>query len=267
MRPLLLVVGAVGLLVGTPLLYMRENLLDADRFGERAASTLDDETVRDEIARIVTAELELRVGTDLSGQRSVATAIDALANSPEFGEALEGGLAVSNRAVLERGRDDASLVLPNVGPLLRERLAGPAPELAGQIPDGLDLRIADTADSGLVVGVVQAARTLRHLAVIVVVFGAASLAAFVALARDRVAALVGVGVAIVLVAALLLVGYFLAREIVAAVPESDAGQTTARAAWDAIVGGLRDWALIGAVAGALVAASAAAGRSRVRASR
>lgn len=261
----LIVLGGIALLAGVLARYADRNVLDPERFAERAVEALDDGGARREVADVIVVELE-RLGAE---RREVSPVVDravgVVAEDPRFRTALAAALVQANRAVLEdeRERESVGVVVEDIGDPLREILGERSPELARLIPTGIDLRIADTGSTGALVDAARVADDVSGLGALLPFLGGALLLAGIAVANDRRTAAFGAGLAVALVGALVFGGYILGREIASSQPEDEPAQEAARAIWSAVFGGLSELGLILLGAGIVVAIIAALA-SRVR---
>jgi len=259
----LIVLGGIALFAGVLARYADQNVLDPERFAERAVEALDDDGARSEVADVIVVELE-KLGAD---RREVSPVVDravgTVAEDPRFRTALAAALVRANRAVLEDEREGVGVVVEDVGDPLRRILGERSPELARLIPLGIDLRVAHTASTGTLVDAARAADDVSGAAALLPFLAAGLLLAGIAVARDRRTAAFGAGLTVALVGALIFGGYLLGREIAAAQPEDEPAQEAARAIWSAVFGGLSELGLILAGAGIVVAFIAAVA-TRVR---
>ena len=105
---ILIVVGGIALVGGILERYADRNLLDPERFAERAVSVLDDEGAQKEIANVIVNELE-KQGVDRSdAQKAVNENIGTVTQNEEFREALTVALVVANEAALGNLEEDVS---------------------------------------------------------------------------------------------------------------------------------------------------------------
>ncbi len=82
--------GGVALVGGILERYADRNLLDPERFAERAVLVLDDEGAQAEIADVIVNELE-KSGLDRSKtQKAVNKNIAEITQNPQFRAALDG---------------------------------------------------------------------------------------------------------------------------------------------------------------------------------
>src|SRR5688572_7399357 len=97
---LLIVLGGVALVGGILVRYADRNLLDPERFAERAVAVLDDEGAQQEIADVIVNELEKQGADRAETQRAVDKNIAAVTENEEFRAALTTALVIANEAAL-----------------------------------------------------------------------------------------------------------------------------------------------------------------------
>ncbi|MEJ7875301.1 MAG: hypothetical protein WKF62_01465 [Solirubrobacterales bacterium] len=259
----LIVLGGIALVGGILTSYADRNLLDPERFAERAVEALDDEGAQAEIGNVIVNELE-RSGVDRAeARKAVDRNIDVVAADERFRTALSVGLAVANEQALGAEKDDAEVVVEDIGARLAEILRERDPGAARAIDPGLDLRVADTGSTGTLLGIARAARDVSGLSVVLPILGGLMMIGGGVVANDRRTALFGAAMGVALAGAAIFAGYIGGREIAARQPDDDAAQEAARAIWDAVFGGLETLGLVMAGAGAVVALIAGVA-SRVR---
>lgn len=253
-----IVLGALVLLAGTLAIYVKRNVLDADRFAERVVSALDDDTVRAELAAIAVAELERQVSSDLiAAQAAIEPALAELAGTPAFAAGITAALALANEIAFDRGAERYAVVVQDFGDELRARLDTVAPGLASRIPDGLDVRIADLGEAPALVDAAQEADRVRALSLLLPILGLSFLAAGVGVARDRRTAAFGAGLAVLAVGTVVVAGYAIAHGAVTGLPAEERGREAVGVLWSAVLGDLRDWGFGLAAVGAFTALGAA----------
>jgi hypothetical protein len=250
---LLIVLGGVALVGGILVRYADRNLLDPERFAERAVAVLDDEGAQQEIADVIVNELEKQGADRAETQRAVDKNIAAVTENEEFRAALTTALVIANEAALGKLEEGVSVRVENVGGPIADALEDDAPQLARQIQRNVDLAIANTGSTGTLVGVARSADDLSRFSLLLPVLGGLLMLGGIVVANDRRTALFGAAMGVALAGAAVFTGYVAGREIAARQPDDDAAQEAARAIWDAVFGGLETLGLVMAGAGALVA--------------
>ena len=249
----LIVLGGIALVGGILERYADRNLLDAERFAERAVSVLDDEGAQKEIANVIVNELE-KQGVDRSeAQKAVDKSIGPITQNEEFREALTVALVVANEAALGNLEEDVSVKVENVGGPLADAIGETSPEVARQIQRDVDLAIVNTGSAEALVDVARKADDLSGLSLILPILGGLLMIGGIVVANDRRTAIFGAAMGVALAGVAIFAGYTAGREIAARQPDDDAAQEAARAIWDAVFGGLQTLGLVMAGAGVLVA--------------
>jgi hypothetical protein len=250
---LLILLGGVALVGGILVRYADQNLLDPERFAERAVKVLDDEGAQQEIADVIVNELE-KLGADRTEtQKVVRENIGAVAENEDFRKALVAALVVANEAALGDLEQDVSVKVEDVGGILAEALGESEPQLARQIDRGVDLAIANTGSTATLVDVARRADDLSPLSLVLPILGGLLMIGGIVVANDRRTAVFGAAMGVALSGVAVFAGYIGGREIASHQPDDDAAQEAARAIWDAVFGGLETLGLVMAGAGALVA--------------
>ena len=250
---ILIVLGGIALVGGALARYADRNLLDPERFAERAVTVLDDEGARDEIADVIVNELE-KVGADRAETRKAVDAnIESVTSDDRFRAALTEALVVANRQALSEDRDGVDVRVEDAGITLQAALSERDPALAGLIPRDLSLPVADTGRADGLVRVARAADDISALSLVLPILGALLMIAGVVVANDRRTALFGAAMGVALAGVVIFAGYIGGREIAARQPDDESAQDAARAIWDAVFGGLETLGLVMAAAGAIVA--------------
>lgn len=249
----LIVLGGIALVGGILTRYADRNLLDPDRFAERAVEALDDEGAQAEIGNVIVNELE-RQGIDRTeARKAVDQSVAEVAEDERFRSALAVGLAIANEQALGAEKDNAEVVVEDIGARLADVLSERDPRLARAIDPNLDLRVADTGSTGTLVDIARAADDVSVLSLVLPILGGLLMIGGVVVANDRRTALFGAAMGVALAGAAIFAGYIGGREIAARQPDDDAAQEAARAIWDAVFGGLETLGLVMAGAGAVVA--------------
>jgi hypothetical protein len=254
----LIVLGGVSLVVGSLAVYADRNLLDADRFADRAVNSLDDESVRDVIGVTVADQLERNVDPDLIAVRPVVQAVvSGIADTSAFQGALRAGISQAHQVALGRGRDSAVVTVANLGVLADEALRRLSPRAAKQIPDGFDAVVTRISEAGPITDVVQVADDVSVLAVIAPALAVVLFVLAVLAAADRRRALLGVGIAISAAGALVVIAYAVGQAIAAGAVDDETDREAVPAVWSSMLGDLRDASLALCFGGAILAGAAA----------
>jgi hypothetical protein len=253
---LLLITGLVVLTIGTLCLFVKRNILDPDRLAAHAVATLNENEIKDFVAQ-KTANAAIAQAPDLADSREeIQNATKAVTGSDAFETVVTKAIVTANHALLDNGNDDTIMQLQNLGSVVRNQLAESNPELAARIPDDLDAQIADLGRSHGLTNVLQAIEKIKFLGLILPPIALALLIASIFAGADRMAALMRLGIGLMIWGAASFVVLLLAKP--AAVNRAPEGiqRDAASAAWDEIVGALGTWYVITAVIGIALAAVA-----------
>jgi len=250
---LLIVLGGIALVGGVLVRYADQNLLDPERFAERAVGVLDDEGAQKEVADVIVNELETQ-GVDRSeAQKAVNQNIGKVTADKGFRDALTVALVIANEAALGNLEEDVAVRVENIGGPIGDALRKDAPQLAKEIERNVDLVIVNTGSAETLVEVARKADDLSSFSLVLPILGVLFMVGGVVVANDRRTALFGAAMGVALAGVAVFAGYIFGREIAARQPDDDAAQDAARAIWDAVFGGLETLGLVMAGAGALVA--------------
>ncbi len=253
----LVAVGAVLLLVGGTGLYLNRAVFSSGGFADRAASTLQDESVRAVISEKVSDEV-VKKRPDLVAVRPVIGAVtDGIVRSPAFGALFRAGVFDLHRSVFDSNRDSVSLAVSDVGVLVIQALQRLQPSAAERIPSGVEaelVRISDGTEGVLADGL-QLGEAVRSMTIFLLIAAALCLTAGVLLAPDRRVAFRWVGFGALATGLTAVLIYEVVRLVVTGMATDDQGQAAARSVWDAFLGGLRSWGLVVAAVGGVTAAA------------
>ncbi|MXZ62809.1 MAG: phosphatidylinositol-specific phospholipase C domain-containing protein [Chloroflexi bacterium] len=250
---LLLVAGAVLLVAAQWVLWADEVLFDADGFSERAVRALDDDDVQEYVSTVIVDTLIEEGSPDLIAARPlIEAAVQAVIGSSPFEQLYETALRETHRTLLSE--DPIVLQIVDVSVVVKPTLANFNPELAESIPD-LDTEVLDLAESEVVHAVLDIAEGVRVLAQVLPLLAVGALAASWALPRGRRRAAMRVGIALVVVAILMVLLLDFSKAAIAALVGERAG-AAAEGVWDAFLGDLRSWNLAIGAGGALMATAA-----------
>jgi hypothetical protein len=195
----LVVLGAVLLIVGTAARYLRNEVATRDVFADHAVEALEVEAVRFALEQEIVAAVLSRSPQLRQARGEVRRVIDEVMASPAFRTAFRSATEELYRLYLEDESANASLKLRRLGALVEEA----SPDLARQMPRELVVELVALRESRVHGEVLATARGLRVLGVVLPVLAALAFSAAIAVARNRARAVMGVGVAAVVCAALL----------------------------------------------------------------
>jgi hypothetical protein len=263
---LALAVAAGLLFVADGTSYFDRNLLDSSAFADHATDALEKESVRRELSREIAIQVE-RVSPGAAAYRGqLETAADRMIATRRFRRIFRAGALEVHRFAFDDRRTALLLDLRNVdGPLTRaaERID---PALAASIPDGFDARVAEISDEvDRTLGDLQTfSERAGGLADLTLVGGLIFLVLSVVLAVNRYVAVSRVGLLMAALGLIYVAGYYVARALLSSELDDEVGKEAVKGAWDAVVGGLRDWNIGLCLAGLLLAGTAAFARTRTR---
>jgi hypothetical protein len=235
--------------------YVRHELLDGQRFADRATQALGDRDVRDLVAREVTDRVVLKADPDLLAARPLIESVTAsVVGSSPFAAVYGSSIRRLHASLLSGRSSRLQLDLRDAGIVVKSGLARFQPKLARRI-DATTVTLRST--QGVLDDAAGGARTLRRLSWILLGLAVAAVAAAATLSpvtRDGVR-LIGIatGVASVVGVAALSAARAIATN---AVGSDDVTRRAASAVWGAMLGDLVDVLLLTAAAGAVTAAIA-----------
>lgn len=206
----LAIAGAVLLLAGTILLYAREQVLDADSFADKAEVALEDDRVRDVVAReIVVNLLENGSANLVAGRPVLESVVGTAIDSKPFLRLFREGALQANRLFFDRRQDNLAFDLANASKVIRFGLKSIDPKLAAQVPKDLDVTLLDLKNRRFAQNTLEAADEIRLAGIVVPLLALVLLAGAVFLSANRRIGLlrvaVGVGAAGILLAVVLVI--------------------------------------------------------------
>jgi hypothetical protein len=242
-----LVLAAAAILV-----YLRVELLDEQRFADRAVEAVRDPQVRATIAdRAVGAAIQ--VEPDLLAARPLlVSAVRGAIDTPAFERLVRAAAVNAHRVLFDEDEPTIAVDIADAAELIVPAVRSVDPELAAELPRRLEAPLATLDRRAFASDTIELADRVRFLALLLPLVGIALLAAAVWLSEDRGAALRRAPLAIAAAAAVVLLVVVLAepdatRRVQGLTP--DRANETIDDVWDALVGGLRTAALAtGAVA-------------------
>jgi hypothetical protein len=235
--------------------YVRHELLDDQRFSERATQALRDRDIRDVVAREVTDRVVLKADPDLLAARPLIESVTAsLVGSSPFAAVYGASIRRLHASLLSGRTSRLQLDLRDAGVVVRSGLARLAPKLASRV-DATNVTLRSTR--GALDDAASGARTLRRLSWVLLGLAAAAVAAAAVLApvtREGVRLFgIATGVASVVAVAALSAARAITTHAIAG---DDVTRRAASALWGAMLGDLVNLLLLTAAAGAVTAAIA-----------
>jgi hypothetical protein len=257
---LLLVAGSLTLLVAELTLWARDAVFDTEGFTDNAVRALNDEQVRALAVDRLVDQLVERGSSDLIAvQPLLQAATETVIDTGAFRELYATAVAEAHRQLFSD--DPIVLQLVDALILVRATVAQFDPALAERLP-AIDSGVIEIADEGgdfdeLFGAGEKVARAARLYTLLTI----ALLVASVWVAPRRRRAVIAVGVALAVVAALVVVGLDLARATLTSTVSDELTAAAVGGVWDAFLQDLRTANLIlGAGGVALAAAATSAAR-------
>jgi hypothetical protein len=252
----LLLVGLACILVGSPLLYAREQIFNADQLADNTVETLDDADLRNAIGHRVTEVMIRKVNPDLISVKPLLEAGTAgIVGTGAFKALLHQGVTNGYRTLVE-GKDNAVVTLANVGVLVTEALKRFEPNLARKVPPGFDTTLVKLGKGGWATDVGQVAEKIRALGLILPALGLLALGGSIAVAPDRRRAVIRAGAGVAFVGLFCVAAMIVIQALIAAGISGETNQGAFDAIWDAFLGALETAFLIIGGFGVIVASAA-----------
>ena len=196
---LLAILAAVALLFAAIAGYATDALFDSDEFAERATVALDDEAVSAEIATRVTDDLVLNAQRDLVGARPlIEGVVDGIVGGSVFQSLFRSGISDVHRSIFSGDANTATLTLADVGEVLRGAIQALRPQLAKQVPGGVDIEIAEINPPAWLADAAHVAGDVETLAWVLLALALILAAAALFVSPDRRRTVMQIGVAIVI---------------------------------------------------------------------
>ena len=249
------VLAAVALLLSLLTLYANRVLLDSDQFANHVGAAVEKPAVKDEIGRRITAGI-VQTQPDLVAVRPIIEGVAAgVVGSGAFNDLLRAAVRDVHRAIFKRDQNTVTLTVADVGVVVSSALEQFAPKVAKQVRGRATAPILDGEPPDWLLDLARIADDVEPLAVILLVLAIVAAAIGFVLAPDwrRQVSLLGVAVAVV--AVVMLIGYQITRSVVVdRVTDPDA-RAAVEATWDTFLDGLQTTLLIAAGAGVILAAA------------
>lgn len=250
----LLVVAVIGASLSMVVVYTDRNLLDGDRFADRAVTVLEEDEVADAIASRLADEV-IAQNQDLIPSRPVVEGtIRTLIDTRAF-EALFRRAVIDVHATLFSRDTTILLNLADIGIVLGAALDQVRPDLADDVPTQLQPTLIEIADRDFTTGTLELADRLEGLALLVPILTVLLAAGAIAISPARRRLVLGLGLGVAAAGAVVIALQPIARGI-ALNQFSDQRRDIAEIVWRAYFGGLLNWAIVAIVAGVVVAAAA-----------
>ena len=237
--------------------YVRHVAVDSDQFANRATVALQDASVRSLIGQEVTDRIVLKNKADLIAARPlIEGAVSGVVGSTAFDRLFRGAVRDVHRAVFDHDEDTVVLTLADVGTVVAAGLQAIQPKLANEVQATGRVEVVrrDLGSSGG--DLARAAKTVRVIAILLLVGGLLLAAGALVLYRDTRQGFVELGVGVATGGIVLVVAYGILRSAAIDHVHGAEQRAAAGAVWDAFLADLRTAAWIMAGCGAVVAAAA-----------
>src|SRR5918992_71082 len=140
----------LALAAGAILLYLRLELLDEERFADRAVAAVRDPQVRATIAdRAVGAALELEPDL-LSARPLLVSAVRGAIDTPAFEQLVRAAAVNAHRLLFDEEEPTIAVDIADAAELIVPAVRSVDPELAEELPATLEAPLAAAAAAGLV---------------------------------------------------------------------------------------------------------------------
>ena len=246
--------GALLLVAAEWVLWADEVLFDADGFSQRAVRALDDEDVQEYVSAVIVDGLIEEGSPDLIAARPlIEAAVQAVIGSAAFEQLYETALRETHRTLFSE--DPIVLQIVDASVVVKPTLANFNPELAESIPD-LDTEVLQVAESDYLHNLLTVSERVRILSLVLPLLAVAAFVASWGIARGRRRAVMRIGIALVIVAVLMVVLLDITRAALAALVGGGRPGAAVEGVWDAFLGDLRSWNVTIAAGGAVLATAA-----------
>ena len=250
-----IVIGALALSLALPLAYLDRNVFQARGFSNNAAATLDNEAVRSEISGDLTRAIVAREPQAVSFAPLLLSISDTLLRTSQAHSLVRSAAVQTHNAVFSATKGSVVIDLANLSVIALELLKTQRPAQTRDLaqPQKIALQLSDRS---LTVRAIDAADSIRVLAVVLPLLALVLFAVGLFCVRDRRRAALNVGIAVFLVGALNFAAFLVVRAVVLTSEEGERRDVVA-GIFDAFLGRVPLWCGLLALAGAIVAASAA----------
>jgi hypothetical protein len=276
----LAILATAATIVGGTCLYVRTQLLSSHAFADRTVSALAREPVRRVVAREIVVQAIDRGSPDLIAARPLITSVvEGAVATHQFRGVMHKVAEQAHRLLFARG-GNVAFSIADAGTVVISALRTLSPSVAAKIPPDVDAKLLDLRRQSFAVRTLRYADDVRTFGLVLPLAALGLFALAVAVAPRRRLALTRCAVALTVAAVAVFADLALLRHSTLAhlygseeLSNADV-RAAAGALWDSYIGGLSDWALGVAAAGAILAAAsanvvrpyaAAAGVARLRA--
>jgi hypothetical protein len=239
-------------------LYARAAILDSREFADRATASLENDEVRQVVSqRLVEQVIEQGSAELIQARPLLEAAVAGALDTGAFQAVFERAAQNVHKLLFERDRGSIVLDLADAGIVVISALRAIAPKVAKEVPRDVEGAFIDLSDRQFATEMLDVGAQVRFLGIILPLLAVGLFVASVLVAEDRRRALVEAGVAIAIVAGVVVIGLIVAKTIVLGGIEADASREAASAAWDSFLGDLRVLSLGVGALGIVFAATAA----------
>jgi hypothetical protein len=261
----LAVVGSVLLLVGVLVFYARDQVIAPEPFADKAEDALEDTRVRNVVSREIVVNLLENGSADLVAARPVVeSVVETVIDTEGFRKLFRTAALEANRLFFDRGDENLVFDLADASEIVRFGLQQSAPELAKEVPEDLDVTLADLREREFAQSTLAAADDIRFLGLLVPLLAILVLVGSVAVSTDRRAAVMHAAIGVGAIGLLLVVVMLALREVTLngiygsdELTDEEVRDAVA-GILDAFFGRLFSWSLLLAFVGVVVAGAAAA---------
>ena len=254
----LLVTASIALLVGGVTLYARAAILDSREFADRATASLENDEVRQVVAvRLVDAVIEQGSAELIQARPLLEAAVAGALDTGAFQAIFRRAAQNVHTLLFERERGSIVLDLADAGIVVISALRAIAPKVAKQVPKDVEGALIDLSDRQFATELLEVGSQVRFLGILLPLIALALFLASVLVSADRRRAVVEAGLALAIVAGIVVIGLIIAKAIVVSGIDDGEEREAAGAVWDSLLGDLRILSLGTGALGIVFAATAA----------
>lgn len=211
-----------GILLAATILsaFVRFELVDADRFAERAVSATGSVEVRERLAAHITDDVIAASDGDLISFRPlIQTAVTELIGSAPFRNVLRSAIADLHRTVVAGRTDTTTVLLSDIGVLITAAVSEISPGISDAIPADLDSGMAVGSLPSDLSSPIETAREISGFFLPLLLATIASALLAILIARPRRRAVGWLAIAMILAGlAVTVIGYFGQSALTGSVP-------------------------------------------------
>ncbi len=252
------IVGTVLLLVGGFALYARAELFDSDNFSETAAKSLREDPVRDALARPIVDQI-ITLGPDqlINVQPLLTGAVSGALETNAFKSVFQEAARKAHKAVFSKDRDQLIITLQDANAVIVGAVRAVNPQVAKKIPEDVGQRLVRVTNSKVALTAARWADQARFLGLLLPPLGILLLAGSVWLAPERRRALVNCLIGVGAAGAVGFISLLVVRTLLLRKFQDETTHDAVAAVYDAYMGGLANWMLLGGILAVALAAAAA----------